>query len=191
MDSEKKLIDRIKKGDTSAFRDLVEANKRMVFHIAYDLTNSREDAEDVSQEVFFKAFKSINKFRGSSKFSTWLYRITVNTCYSMGRKKSYKEMHAEENMEEVISNENVEKNHPENSNPVKVLESSFIMKHIDKAVQKLSQREKSVFVLRNYNGLPFGDIVEILKLSPGTVRSVNFRALKKLRQELAFYKEEI
>jgi RNA polymerase sigma-70 factor (ECF subfamily) len=78
-----------------------------------------------------------------------------------------------------------------NVDPESHTEAGFIQKNIDKAIEKLSKRERTIFVMRNYSGLSFGEIVKILKLRPGTVRSTNFKALEKLRKELAFYKDEI
>lgn len=76
-------------------------------------------------------------------------------------------------------------------NAERTTESGFIQKHIEKALEKLTQREKTVFIMRNYSEMTFDEIVNILKLRPGTVRSLNFKALQKLRKELAFYKEDI
>lgn len=190
MDNEKQLVELARNGDRSAFRSLVDEHKRNVYYLALDLTGNKEDAEDVSQDVFVKAFRSLKKFRGDSKFGTWIYRITVNTCYSMKRKKWYTATKPEEDMSEVVDNTNEDKREPADDNPERKTESGFIKKHVDKAIQKLSERERSVFVLRNVNELPFDEIVKIMKLRPGTVRALNFRALKKLRSELSFYKNE-
>ena len=122
--------------------------------------------------------------------STWLYRITVNTCFSMKRKKAVSEMRTEENMEEIMSASPFIKNESLTVSPERSTESVLIKKNIEIAMSTLSKREKSVFVLRNYNDLPFDEIVEILNLKPGTVRSLNFRAIKKLRKALSFYKYE-
>ncbi len=190
MNTDLQLVEQARKGNLSSFKILVEQNKRLVYNLAFDLTKSREDAEDVSQDVFVKAFRSLDKFRGDSKFSTWLYRITVNTCLSMKRKKSYSTMQTEEDMNEVIAaNEKLSVKFQQ-VNPERVTESNFIKKNIDKAMQKLSERERTVFVMRNFNELPFEEIVQALKLKAGTVRSLNFRAIKKLQKELSFYNQE-
>lgn len=181
------LAGQAKKGDLNAFRELVEMNKQNVFYLALDLAKNRQDAEDISQEVFLKAYRSINKFRGDSKFSTWLYRITVNTFLTMNRKKSNSIKASDEDMDdqlEII----MSKNNPENNiDPESFAEAGFIRKFIDRAVEKLSDREKTVFIMRNKNELSFNEISEILNLNPGTVRSMNFRALEKLRKELSFF----
>lgn len=184
------IVERVRNGETSAFRELVEQNKKMVYYLAFDLTGNREDAEDISQEVFLKAFRSLDKFRGDSKFSTWLYRITVNTCLSNRRKKMNKATQTEENMDELRNTAAAAGNISSGNNPEKIVESGLIQQNIEKALYKLSGREKTVFVMRNYNELSFEEISEILELKAGTVRSLNFRALQKLRKELSFYSNE-
>ena len=190
MDKDTEIIRRAQNGDLNAFRELVDEHKRNVYYLAFDLTRNREDAEDVSQDVFLKVFRSLKDFRGDAKFSSWLYRITVNTCLSLKSRKSYTIMQGNENLEEMIDTGS-EMSNPGNTNPESQTEAGFIQKNIDKAIEKLSKRERTIFIMRNYSGLSFGEIVKILKLRPGTVRSVNFKALEKLRKELAFYKDEI
>jgi RNA polymerase sigma-70 factor (ECF subfamily) len=99
-------------------------------------------------------------------------------------------MQRSENLEEIIDTKS-EMSSSGNVDPESHTEAGFIQKNIDKAIEKLSKRERTIFVMRNYSGLSFGEIVKILKLRPGTVRSTNFKALEKLRKELAFYKDEI
>jgi len=186
LTNEIELVERARQGDKTAFRELVEQHKRGVYYLAYDLTGNKEDAEDISQEVFVKVFRSLHKFRGDSKFGTWIYRITVNTCYSLKSKKSYSEMRTKDNIEEIVDQSEY-KNVHSFAHPEKMTESGFIQKNINKAMNKLSKKEKAVFVLRNINDLTFDEIVKVLKIKSSTVRSLNFRALKKLRKELAFY----
>ena len=190
MDNDTSLIERSLNGDNSAFRELVEKHKKNVYYLAYDLTRNKEDAEDISQEVFIKAYRSLEKFRGDAKLSSWLYRITVNTYLSMKKRKSYTAMKTNEDIENFV-NTKAEMEHAGNVSPERETESGFIKKNIDKALQKLSDRERTIFIMRNYNEMSFDEIVEVLKIQPSTVRSANFKALKKLRNELAFYKNEI
>ncbi|MBU0476058.1 MAG: sigma-70 family RNA polymerase sigma factor [Bacteroidetes bacterium] len=191
METDLILVERAKKGDLKAFSKLVEQNKKLVYYLAYDMMNNREDAEDISQEVFIKAYKSLANFRGDSKFSSWLYRITMNTCLSLRRNKSSKIKSGVEDIEDYLEHNLTEMKVSYEQNPERFAERGFMKKNIDKALNVLSPREKSVFVLRNMNDLPFGEISEILKLTLGTVRSLNFRALKKLQNQLSFYKNTL
>jgi RNA polymerase sigma-70 factor (ECF subfamily) len=185
------LVKLAREGDLKAFEKLVDQNKKLVYNLAYNMVNNREDAEDISQEVFLKAYKSLNKFRGDSKFSTWLYRITTNTCLSLRRNKSNRIKTGEDEVENYLEQNSTEVNVPFEQNPERFAERGFMKKNLEKALIALSPREKSVFVMRNLTELPFGEISEILKLRLGTVRSLNFRALTKLRRELSFYKNSL
>ncbi len=190
MDPDIELIKQAQKGNIDAFRNLVNKHKRNVYYLAYDLTRNREDAEDVSQDVFLKAFSSINKFRGDAKFSSWLYRITVNTCLSLKSRKGYSAMKTAESIENIVDTK-LEMSSWGNTDPEQHTEGGFIRENIEKALQKLTPKERTVFIMRNNSELSFLEIAEIMGTKPVTVRVINFKALEKMRKELAFYKEKI
>ena len=190
MDNDFELINRARNGDKSAFKELVVKHKKNVYYLAFDLTRCREDAEDVSQDVFVKAFRSLGNFRGDAKFSSWLYRITVNTCLSLKNKKSYSAMKKSEDIEN-ISERHSDEGKMTGGNPEKAAEAGFIKRNIEMALDKLSARERTIFIMRNFNEMSFSEIEEVLKIQSGTVRSTNFKALKKLRKELSFYKKDV
>lgn len=190
MKEEQVLVERARRGEMFAFRELVERYKKKIYYLAYDLTGNHHDAEDMSQEVFIKAFRSLKNFRGDAKLSSWLYRITVNTAISQQRKKSVSQMQLQASFEEEGRNEVQFSGGETTQNPEKCAEAGLMQQHIEKALQKLSPREKSIFVLRHYNDLPLKKIADILKINLGTVKSMLFRAIQKLRKELAFYKQE-
>jgi RNA polymerase sigma factor (sigma-70 family) len=102
---EQELIERIRLGDAKAFTPLVEKHKDLVFTIVLRITSNREDAEEVAQDVFLKAFKKINSFKGDSKFSTWLYRIAFNEAVSFTRKKSLATVELDEKVTEIEDEE--------------------------------------------------------------------------------------
>lgn len=190
MDKDTELLEKARKGDIDAFRELVNKHKKNVYYLAFDLTRNREDAEDASQEVFAKAYSSLKNFRGDAKFGSWLYRITVNTCLSLKKRRSYRILKKSNNIEDMIDTDS-EINSSEKNDPENHVEAGFIRKDIEKALDKLTEKERMIFIMRNFSELSFGEITEITDLKPGTARSLNFKALKKLRKELAFYKEEI
>lgn len=185
MTEERLLIERAQKGDKHAFRILVEKSKENVFRLAYDLTGNRHDAEDASQEVFIKAFRSLPKFRFEARFSSWLYRITVNTCRDLfvtGKK----------NKIGFYDPEMIQKLTNENSGTTKDLAELSIMKdQIEYAIHQLTTYERAVFILRQYHDLQLKQIAVILKVKEGTVKTLLFRSIKKLQQKLNFYKTEI
>ncbi len=190
MTDETLLIDRARNGDMEAFHELVERSKIMTYRTAYDLTGNRHDAEDLSQEAYVRAFRALSRFRGDSKWSTWMYRIIVNIAQDRWRKEVKHKMEYTDNIESrsEMSFEANENNHP---GPDRHAASSVIQKHIDLALESLSPNERTVFVLRHYNHLKINEIAEVMKLAEGTVKSYLFRAIKTLQKELAFYKPEL
>ncbi len=190
MNQEVMLIERARQGEKTAFRELVERYKKRIYYLSLDLTGNHHDAEDLSQEVFIKAYRSLKNFRGDAKFSSWLYRIAVNTCISQSRKKSYAAMTLQENFEQEASERRSADGESFGQNPEKSAEAGLMKKNIEAALQQLTPRERSIFVLRHYHDLPLKDIADTLKITLGTVKSLHFRAVKRLRKELAFYRQE-
>ncbi len=188
MPDDRLLIDRAKSGELDAFRELVERSRLDVYRLAYDLTGNRHDAEDLSQDVFLKAYRSIGSFRGDSKWSTWLYRITVNTCLDRRRKKSEQMM---DYRDDIGTDEPAEGETMPNPSPDRIAESSMIQKRIEAALDALTPRERSVFVLRHYHDLSLKEIARSMGVSEGSVKSFLFRALQRLRKELSFYRSDI
>ena len=191
MNEEKILVERAQNGETAAFRELVEQYKKKIYFLALDLTGNHHDAEDLSQEVFIKAYRSLDGFRGDAKFGSWLYRITVNTNINQHRKKAFSALKAQESLEDMKWDENQFIGSNQAVSPDAQAQAGFIQKHIEQAMDRLSTNERCVFVLRHYNDLPLKEIAEIMSISKGTVKSTLFRTLKKLQKELSFYREEL
>lgn len=186
--SDLKLVRQACKGDRTAFREIVETNKKKIFFLAYDLTGSQQDAEDLSQEVFLKAFRCLKKFRGEASLSSWFYRITLNTFLDRKRKLSFLAEKKQQQLDDQSMTEiSLDHNNPF-ENPETYAESKQMQFHIEQALEKLTPRERSVFVMRHYHGLPVKEVARILNISEGTVKSLLFRAIKKLQKELGFYK---
>jgi RNA polymerase sigma-70 factor (ECF subfamily) len=169
-----------------AFRELVERHKRRVYYLALDLTGNHHDAEDLSQEVFIKAYRALDRFRGDAQLQTWLYRITVNTYLNMRRKKALLFM----KLRDSFADTRLE---PEDgAAPGDTgAEKRVVQQHIERAMKALSPKERSAFVLRHYHDLSLKDVAEAMEVAEGTVKSLLFRAVQKLRKELAFYREEL
>jgi len=182
--NEKLLLEQARNGEAAAFRNLVEQNKKKIYYLALNLTGNHNDAQDLSQEVFIKAFHGLNKFRGEAGFSSWLYKIAVNTNINQSRQKMIKAM---KQSVDVNNLENLYQAKDKQNDPEKHLNSIFIKEHIDKALEKLSMKERTVFVLKHYEDMSLATIAEIMSVKIGTVKSTLFRAIKKLRKELSFY----
>ena len=187
VQDEQVLVDRISSGDSTAFQEFVDRYKKKIYYIAYDITGDHDDAEDVSQEVFIKVFRSLKTFRRNAKISSWLYQISVNTSIDLLRKKSSKPEKSMDDIERADIQENLPGSSTHAQNPEQRAEDFIIQNHISEALQKVSPKERSVFVMRHYNELKIREIAEILKVSQGTVKALFYRATRKLRKELSFY----
>ena len=170
------------------FRKLVEENKRNVYFLALKLSGNHEDAEDISQEVFLKVYKKFHTYRGNAKIGSWLYRITVNTHLNRNRKKERKAMQSTEHIEQLAT---AKRAAAAETDPERSTRSGMIKEHVENALSCLSRRERTIFVLRHYNDLPQKEIAQMLKIKTGTVKSTLFRAVRKLRDELSYYKPEL
>ncbi|MFC1555453.1 RNA polymerase sigma factor [candidate division KSB1 bacterium] len=190
MADERELIESIRSGEKQSFRKLVERYQKDVYRLALNMTGSHHDAEDISQDVFIKAYRSVHSFRGDSKLGTWLYRVTINTCIDKRKKKSVSalEFHESECMDtgaEFYCRGNIPRA------PDAVYEKNEINRHVERAITALSPRERSVFVLRHYHNMQVREVADVLVVSTGTVKSLLYRAVRKLQKELAFYEKEI
>lgn len=189
---ERALVQRIQAGEPAAFRELVEQNKQNVYYLALDLTGNHYDAEDISQEVFIKAYRGIGKFRSGAKINTWLYRITMNTFIDKKRKKSLHLVSLPPGADEDDGVEALDLvADASTGNPERELKASKIAAHIDTALQSLSEQERAVFVMRHYEDMALKEISIALGIAEGTVKSLLFRSIRKLRQLLSFYEDEL
>ena len=189
-DNEARLIKRLQAGESSAFHELVETHKQRVFALAYNFTGNVQDAEDLSQEAFIKAFRGIGAFRGEAQLSSWLHRIVINLALNRRRKKALSEMELWENFEGDEQHRALTNEAPE-YNPESMTEARFMRAHLRAALAKLSAQQRTIFVLRHDSDMPLQQIGAVLKLSEGTVKSQLFRALRKLQKQLSFYKADL
>ncbi|MDD3320540.1 MAG: RNA polymerase sigma factor [Paludibacter sp.] len=179
--SEQEIIQNIVNGDSSKFRGLVEKYQPMVFRTVMGFVHSKEDAEDLTQDVFISIYQSLNRFQGDSEFSTWLYRIAVNTSINYVNKQNRRNLFQQvgDFFQNINSNENFEKN-PEELTIEKEREH-----HIKKAIDSLSEKQRTAFVLSKYDNLSQKEIANIMNISEGAVEQHLQRAKKNLQQNLA------
>lgn len=187
---ETRIIQDAQSGDMNAFRRLVESHMKKVYYLSYDLTGNHHDAEDLSQEVFIKVFHSIKKFRSDAKFSSWIYRITMNAFIDKRRKKT----HVTENLEDQTDDGRTVEVPVETditANPEHTAESGLMQIHLKKALDELPKQQRSVFVLRHYNQMALKEIASVLDISEGSVKSSLFRAIRRLQKSLHFYRYDL
>jgi RNA polymerase sigma-70 factor (ECF subfamily) len=185
---DRELVERAREGDGAAFQVLIERYKKKIYAVALDMTGDHHNAEDISQDVFLKAFRSLPGFKGRASVSTWLYRMAVNVCIDRSRKKAWKALRPKGIMtDDDIYSQAQSRNTL--SDPEKELENALLQQHIRRALDNLTQRERAVFVLRHYHAMPVKEIADCLNITVGTVKSTLFRALKHLQEKLAPYIE--
>ena len=188
--SEQDFIEKLKQGKQSAFSQLLDDFQQKVFGTCISFVPNKEDAEDIAQEVFLEVFKSISKFKGDSKLSTWIYRIATNKCLEFIRMKNAKKRFAF--MQTILGNEiPIDKTSyfTEFNHPGIVLENKEKSAIIFKAINTLPESQRVIFTLAKIDGKSYQEIVEITGKSLSSVESVMFRAKKSLKEKLAnFYK---
>ena len=173
------IIRRVQYGDTDAFGLLMEAYEKNVFNGALQMTGNREDAQDMTQEAFLKAYNSLSSFRGDSKFSSWLYRIVSNVCLDFKRRQARRP--SSSLTVEDDEGENVQLDvADESQSPEALLERKLTREAVRRGLQELPDEQRQILLLREIEGLSYDEIGEAMDLEPGTVKSRIFRARKKL-----------
>lgn len=186
-DSDWGLVQRVQSGEVGAFDQLIVKYRERVYSVVYNMTSNREDAADLTQEAFIKAFQSINRFQGQSSFFTWLYRIAVNSTLTHLRKSklrtffSFEKIHEEDKSSEVL-NQLTDKKGADREVYVKELQEK-----LNEAMQKLSIKHRTVVTLFEIDGLSHEEIAEVMDCSVGTVRSRLHYAKQLLQSELQSY----
>jgi RNA polymerase sigma-70 factor (ECF subfamily) len=175
--SDEELIRLSQKGDLKAFGGLVERYQKRVFTVAYGLVHDADEAQDLTQESFIRAYHSIKSFRGTARFYTWIYRITVNLCMDHFRKQGVERSHmaADPSMD---------------FNPVTpdlVAAQHEMSRVVHQAIRSLPTDQRAVIILRELEGLSYKEISQIIGSSMGTVMSRLFYARKRLRELLKSY----
>jgi RNA polymerase sigma-70 factor (ECF subfamily) len=181
--NESKLVSLLKEGDEEAFRVLMQRHQDKVFGIAYGITLDREESLDIVQEVFVKVYERIHTFKGESKLSTWLHRITVNLCLNWKRrwKRRFRWHHDPIEAEDISKKADIE---GEVERPDTLYENKELQEIFRESLKEIPETARAVFVLKEVEGLSYDEIAKALKIRKGTVSSRLFYARKKLKESL-------
>lgn len=177
---EKHILARAKRGELDAFEELVRRYEKRVYAVALRSSGSPEDAADIVQEVFLRAWRSIESFRGDSGFSTWLFRITMNLCVDFARHKQ-----AQPQTQSMVDEEENERPMPDTApTPEEHLENRELGRELAAALEEISEEHRRIVLLRDVSGMSYTEIAEVLEISEGTVKSRLSRARIALRKVL-------
>src|SRR6188508_1086513 len=175
------LVARSKTGDTESFNQLIKRWERPIFALAYRTLGREEDARDVTQETFLRAFRALSGFKGDAKFSSWLYRIALNLCRDWMRKERRAPLVA------VPEGVDVEQLAAERG-PVETVEDlaarSELSREVARAMESLPAEQRQAIILKEYHGLTFQEIADLMKCPLSTVKTRVYQGLTVLRRQL-------
>ena len=178
-EQEAMIVRKVLQGDVNAFEKLVTEYEKGVYAIALRMTGNPEDASDMTQEAFIKAYNSLQSFRGDSKFSVWLYRIASNVCLDFLRSRSRKPT-VSLSVEDDEGEETQLDVADESQSPELLLERSLTRDAVQRGLQALAPDYRQILLLREIQGLSYEEIADVLQIEVGTVKSRIFRARKRL-----------
>jgi RNA polymerase sigma-70 factor, ECF subfamily len=176
---DRELVRRAQAGDKEAFEGLVRRHQHRVFAVAGGILRRREDAEDIAQQVFVKAYFSLKRFDQRAAFSTWLYKITVNECWDLLRKKKvrplvYESDLSEEQAQQFSASEKVQSGAQDISDKLEA------QQQVELLLQGLDERDRMMLILKEVEGFAIEEIAEILDLNANTVKVRLFRARRRI-----------
>ncbi len=181
---EAKLIKQSQQGDMKSFEKLVRLHQDQAYRTAFAMLGNTEDAKDATQEAFIKIYKSLNKFKHQSSFSTWMYRIVHNTCLDiLRRRKRRREVPVE--TKNSAGTEGYEIPLEDTGDgPESLLDYEFLKEEVKKGIGELPEEYQGVIILRDIEGLSYSKVAEVMEISQGTVKSRLNRGRKMLRNYL-------
>ena len=175
---ENEIIRSVLRGNVNDFEKLVTAYEKNVYSLALRMVGDPEDAADMTQETFIKAYRSLSSFRGDSKFSSWLYRIASNVCLDFLRSRS---RHPQVSLSSSDEDDRTTFELPDMSrNPEEQLMKKLSMEAVRRGLEQLPEQQRQILVLRELGGLSYAELAQTLGLEEGTVKSRIFRARKRL-----------
>lgn len=187
IDEDSESVSLCKKGDISAFEALIKKYQKKVFNIAFRMIGNYDDACEVAQDTFVSAYRSINKFKGMSKFSTWLHTITVNLSKNKRKQLGTRKYHEQFSLDNrLVTEEGSVSVEPVSADPspLEGLEQKETQQKIQNCINKLADEFREVLILRDMQGFSYEEIGAMLNVAQGTVKSRLFRAREDVKELL-------
>lgn len=170
------LIEEVRNGKRRAFTELMRRYQQRVYWVARRIVGTHEDADDIAQETFVKAYIALGDFRGESSFFTWLYRIAVNLSLNAVRKRQLVNYLRESDI--------INRIFPSSEDPARDVEFKETESRLQEAIARLPEKQRAVFVMRYYDEMSYEEISEVMKTSVGGLKANFFHALRKVREYL-------
>ncbi|MEZ5300068.1 MAG: sigma-70 family RNA polymerase sigma factor [Verrucomicrobiales bacterium] len=181
-DEDRELVARAQGGDTTAFDDLVRKHSGRLYGLVYHMTSNHEDANDLLQDIFAKAYRSLKRFRGNSAFYTWIYSIAVNMTLNFLKKRNRQRNRVSlDDMDAGVQNDPDYIEATAKSDPVREANISELQERLNAAMMQISEDHRAVVTMFDIQGMPHAQIAEVLGVSEGTVRSRLFYAHRQLQ----------
>lgn len=186
--SEKALVLESRKGNLAAFDELIRRHQARVYTTIYHMTFNREDADDLTQETFIKAYKALKSFKGDAAFYTWIYRIAVNKTINFlkQRRRKFNHLSLNEN-DPADEGRGIGRKFVSEHTPRRDIQLKELQEKLNEAMQKLSEAHRLVVTLHDIQGMPHEEIGKIMDCNTGTVRSRLFYARRQLQAYLSDY----
>jgi RNA polymerase sigma-70 factor (ECF subfamily) len=176
---DRQLVRRAQENDKGAYEELVKRHQQRVFAVAGGILHRREDVEDIAQQVFLKAYFSLKRFDGRAAFSTWLYRITLNECWDLLRKKKVRPLLYESDLSEEQAQYVAEAESADGAGP-DIRQRLETRQRVERLLAGLDERDRAMLILKEVEGFSIEEIAEILGLNGNTVKVRLFRARRRL-----------
>lgn len=187
--SDEQLVQSARQGDREAFEELVYRHRNKIYSRVFSMVRNAEDALDLSQESWIKAWQRLDQFHGDSSFATWITRVAINVCLDFLRRQKRVHFESTETLEENVGG--VERlMPPAEVDPLAGLEREELRARIDRAMEELSETHRTVLILHAFEGLEYKEIARRMGCSLGTVMSRLFYARRNLAAKLADLKKE-
>jgi len=188
-DEDQQLVARTQEGDVAAFDELVVKYTPRLYGLVYNMTSNHEDTNDLLQDVFSKAYKSIRGFRGKSSFYTWIHSIAVNMTLNFLKKRGRRFNLSLDDVDASIQNDKEFLELTQSTSPVREADLSELQVRLNEAMMKLSDEHRAVVTMFHIQGMPHAEISKILRVSEGTVRSRLFYANRQLQNYLEEFRK--
>jgi RNA polymerase sigma-70 factor (ECF subfamily) len=173
-----------REGDSDAFRGLVERHSRAVYRLAHRMTGNPQDAEDVVQETFLKAYRQLGRFESRANFGTWLHRIAVNCSIDLIRSRKHQETSHDAADLDLLGGGAGGNDQRDDPSPERLMLSAEVQERVGRAMEGLTAMERAAFVLRHFEGQSIDDISRALGLKSNAAKHSIFRAVRKMRLAL-------